>query len=191
MAAHADTITDMGSTYTLSYAPTGTPDVFDVTLVIDASGYTGGTNDFLNDVALKVAKKGHLDDVTVISEPAGYETSVEPGGLGSKGCKDNTSAFFCLAYTGGGDGEAVGSAGDIYTFSFLVGVDKAKDLLTGFDAAAIKVLYDNSRGKSAGVSKDKLTLTQTTATPEPSSMALLGTALLGMAALARKMKAAA
>jgi len=62
LSAHADTIgpncgSCFGSTYTLTETATSNPNVFDIKLVVDASGYTGTSTNFLNAVSLKVVSQ--------------------------------------------------------------------------------------------------------------------------------------
>jgi hypothetical protein len=192
-AAHADTKTDLGSVYTLSYS-SGGGDVYDVTLQINASGFNGtgatSSSDFLNDVALKIVPQtSDITNIAVLMAPSGYASSTVPGGLNANtGCDGSGTGFFCLAYTGSGEGKPVGSAGDIYTFEFAVTVPVASDLLTGTNASSIKVGYLTPTGGNAGITSIDMTLSPggPSPMPEPSSIALLGTALVGAAAVVRR-----
>lgn len=184
VAAHADTMTDLGSVYTLSYTSAGSG-VYDVTLKIDASGFTGGSSDFLNAVALKIVPQtADITNIAVLSEPGGYASSTVTGGLSAAGCDGSGNGFFCLPYTGAGLGKAVGSSGDVYTFTFAVTVPNASNLLTATDAASVKAGYRTPSGGNAGITSIDMTLTPGSTpppVPEPSSIALLGTALVAAA----------
>lgn len=185
VAAHADTITDTGATYTLSYSQVGTS-LYDVTLVIDTSAYTG-SGTALSNVALKIAAQdGDYTSLSVLSAPSGYDSTVVDGGLNANGCNGSGNGFFCLAYTGSGIGVPVGGTD---TFVFQVGVDSS-DLLTGTDDASIKANYyylnNKDDVKNGGVVSDPITLSPMAATPEPSSLMLLGTGMLGAAGMLRR-----
>jgi len=195
-AAYADSVTDTGDnvTYSLNYTTTGTANTFDVYLTIDASAYDGSSKvypDFLNDVGLQLAASDSDYTVQVLSAPTGdYASTLVDGGLSSTGCNASGSGFYCLAYTGSGLGLPTGSAGDVYTFEFAVtdpnGFGGAHGLYTG-DQSNVEANYEwlNTKTGALGSQKDNDPITLSPA-PEPSSLALLGTSILGAAGALRR-----
>jgi hypothetical protein len=192
--AKADTIgpscgSCLGSSYTLTYAATSNPDAFDVFLTINTSGFNSGSSDLLDAVSLKlVSQSSDISSVSLLAAPATFGSTTS-GGLNSGGCSGSGSGYFCSESTG--NGVAVAKSADVYTFEWLLTLTSPSDLLTGNDAVSVKALYDTSRGKQDGITSEDMTLTKMSAVPEPSSLLLLGTGVMGLAGVIKKKLATA
>jgi hypothetical protein len=189
-SANADTIGPVcgscfGSSYTVSYATTADPNVFDVTMTVDSTGFNRSNTDTLSAVGLKlVSNSSSISSVSLISAPSDF-TSTAFTGLNANGCAGGSGGFFCSDANDAG--LEVGHSGDIYSFTWAVTLNSAGDLLTGLDQASFKALYLDDTGKSNGVTSENISLTPSTSpVPEPSSFLLLGSGLIGAAGVLRR-----
>jgi hypothetical protein len=115
-----------------------------------------------------------------------------PGGLNGGGCDGSGNGFFCEDWVGAGFGAPVGG-----TLVFLwTGLVDPSDLKTGFLDVSIKARFVNADGEKTGdLLSEGITLQpepvgvdprQVIANPEPTSLLLLGSGLMGLAALRRR-----
>jgi hypothetical protein len=184
-SAKADTIgptgcgSCLGSSYTLSYAATANPDIFNIFLTVDTSDTTL-PGDYLNAVAPKVSSS--FTSVAFVSGPFG---NVVTGGISAGGCNGTGGGFFCS----GGTGLPIGS-GDVYNWEWAITLASPSDLFTGSDEASIKASYVTTPGgtTNAGITSEDITLqpASTPTVPEPSTLMLLGTGALGFAGAIKK-----
>jgi hypothetical protein len=174
-----------GSTYLLTYAPEpGAPGVWDITLTIDTSGYTGAAGDWIQVVSVKASS----DDQVIGVGQAGLDVApvgtwnVFAGGQNSNGCTGSGNGFICAQ-----DGtSAVVGPGKVYVWTFDY---VTNNLFTGLNQASIKADYYglvNGQPNFQGQLSNNITLQ----VPDGgATLMLLGGALVGLATLRRRFSA--
>jgi len=179
--------TCQGSIYTLTYG--GTPladadplhETYRVTLTINTSGYNG-SGVGLDAVAVKVSSS--VVSASLFAAPGGTSTwTLVSGGINAGGCSGSGGGFECA------DAVAIGGVpvplGTPYSWTFDITMDNGA-LFTGANAASIKARYvDANAAKIGALVSEKITL-QAQVVPEPTSLLLAGSALIGIGVWSRK-----
>jgi len=175
----------LGNIYTLNYSQTSSQigtDNYTITLTIDSSGFDDGTDSgFLMAVSPNISG---WSNAALTSAPGGTSdwSAVMAGGLDSSGCNGHGAPFFCNDALSQGSFNAVGSS----TPLVFVWTITDSSLPTGTDGSHIKALFEDSNGKNLGITSADITLQPLSSTPEPSSLFLLGSGLVGATVFLRR-----
>ncbi len=174
-----------GSIYTLQFnvvpdSSGGGFQTFDVTLTIDTSS-TSGVGPLLPAVAVKVASSatGVLESAPAI---VGGWTEMD-GGLNAKGCDGSGSGFVCAQANTFANAPTVPDGTYVWVFDVTV---PTGTLFTGADQASVKALYGAIGRKgfqNNGITSEDITLQPI---PEPATLILFGSGLVGLGGLVRR-----
>jgi PEP-CTERM motif len=179
--ASADTIgpsdceTCHGASYTLTSGfidldPSPTVTTMDFTLTIDTSGV--GTGFYLTDVGIKITSgAGFISGALIAPSPAGFAEVA--GGLNNSGCDGSGAGFDCAQNAAGA------ATGGTFVFHFEETFTEGT-LLTGTNAASVKARYVDATGAFSGPLTSEGITIQRAEMPEPASLLLLGSGLMGL-----------
>jgi hypothetical protein len=194
--AHANTITDLGSTYSLSYQTTAYANKYKVNLIIDTSHFNRTSSDVMNAVSLVLATTAGNNvtagEVSNPMVPAAFNQFSSGGASSGKGpgC-DGTGTGFCFGST---LGVPVAGSADTYAFDFLVSLPNGVMLSSLANADHVKAVYVKTTGreigKSDGLTSQNITLSPSdlpiSPVPEPSTLLLMATGLIGFGLMFRR-----
>jgi hypothetical protein len=189
-----------GMTFTLEYdtnnvITNGSTSTYDVFFTINTTGYTGGTADEIEAVALKITN-GSTAAGVLLDAPGGPAAWHEDdSNLAANGCNSAANGFVCAEDGFSGtpslaDTDPALINGSTYTWEFSITI-LTGTLDTALNGASIQALFNNATTEQqTGIMSEHISLQECVggdcgggggggSAPEPQTLALLGLALVG------------